>query len=210
MSVFCFFGKTNSGKSFKANQVMSDYKKKIIFDITPSKTFKGDIEHSNYSQRSLEELMVKLIEKEKFTLVFRPSPNIDLYSAGEIVCSFAMRYGNYFDENFNEVIVLVLDELDKYVSTSKQSFISRAIGMGRHSHLDLFCISQVPSRLPKVIRDNASTEYFFQLGMNDYYNLVLGSEISEKLANGQLPEYSYYYKVDGEIPKHLDKDGKEL
>lgn len=210
MAVKCFFGKTGSGKSFKAGQKMKDYKKKIIFDITPSKTFKGDIDCSDYSQKNLEELMVKLVEKDSFTLVFRPSPNIDLYSIGELVCSFAMRYGNYFDEKFSEVILLVLDELDKYVSTSQKSFIARAIGMGRHSHLDLFCISQVPSQLPKVIRDNASEEYFFQLGLNDYYISKLGGVVAEKLASGGVPNYSYYLKKDGNDPQLFSKRDKAL
>tara|TARA_B100001971_G_C18268010_1_gene596176 strand:+ start:23812 stop:24480 length:669 start_codon:yes stop_codon:yes gene_type:complete len=222
MSVLCYFGKTGSGKSHKAKEKIKEYKKRIIFDITPSKSFrfgkekdggiecKNGIEHNNYSLRSLEELLVELIEKDEFTLIFRPSTEIDWFAIGEAVCSFAMRLGDYYDKDFNENIVLVLDELDKYVSTTKQSFIARAIGMGRHSHLDLFCISQVPSQLPKVIRDNASVEHFFQLGLNDYYQKKLGDEISNKLASGDLPEYSYYLKVDGDNPKLYNKNGKLL
>lgn len=210
MSVNCFFGKTGSGKSHKAIQKMGEYKKRIVFDVTPSKTFNekklkelncnGEfLEHNNYSQRSLEELIVKMVEKDNFTLVFRPSSELDIYTIGELVCSFSMRYGNYFDENYKEIIVLVLDELDKYVSTSKQSFISRAIGMGRHSHLDLFCVSQVPSQMPKVIRDNALKEYFFTLGMNEYYERKLGQEISSILDKNSIAEFNYFFKNDSDI-----------
>jgi len=198
MSVNLYFGKTGGGKSFKANKVINLYDKKIIYDPTPTKNFKGDVETCDYSKENLIKLIKDFAGKEKFSIVFRPSDRSSMTDQGERVAFFSMQLGKAFRGLKGEFtqIAVVFDELDKYVTTKQASHMGKLAGMGRHFNCHLHCISQVPSNMPKQIRDNAFNIYAFALSENSYYREKFGEKITNYLASHEFPKYHHIHWND--------------
>lgn len=210
MSVNFYFGKTGSGKSFRANLQIKKYLKRIIYDPTPSKSFTGSFETSNYSKTNLIQMLHSFAGKKEFSIVFRPNDSISMYDQAEIVAFFSMQLGKCFKMTQNEFegIAVVFDELDKYVTTKQDSKIGKLAGMGRHYNCHLHCISQVPSKLPKSLRDNAYNIYAFPLAINSFYTEKLGDSKSNLLAGTNFPKYSCIHWNDEKGISFIDKQGK--
>lgn len=201
MSVNLYFGKTRGGKSFKCNKVIKSYSKKIIFDPTPKKekkNYNADFETSDYSAKNMVKLIKKFSGKKKFSIIFRPSEAFDLYEQGERIAFFAMQLGKGFKGLKNEYdeIAVVFDEFDKYATKKIDSNMGKLAGMGRHFHCHLHCISQVPSAMPKNIRDNVYNIYAFALGHNEYYRRIFGKVGEEFLASSDFPKYHHLHWND--------------
>jgi len=210
MSVNLYFGKTGGGKSYKANKIIQQYSKKIIFDPTPTKNYKGDIEVENYSTDNLIKIIKKLAGKEKFTLVFRVTETMNLYDMGEKVAFFSMQLGKCFKNIKDEFdgIAVVFDELDKYVSIKQDSQMGKLAGMGRHFNCHLHCISQVPAKMPKQIRDNAYNIYAFALSKNSYYLEKFGDKVTDSLASPEFPKYHHVHWNDEKGISIVDPNDK--
>lgn len=207
MSVNIYFGKTGSGKSFLANKIINQYDKKIIFDPTPTKNFSGEFETSDYSVGNFIRIIKKFAGKQKFSIIFRPSERFSMHEQGERVALFAMQLGKAFKSLNGEYsqIAVVFDELDKYVSMKQDAWIGRLAGMGRHYHCHLHCITQVPAKMPKSIRDNAYNVHAFPLAKNDFYKEKFGDAITEFLASEKCPKFHHFLWNDGKGVKFLDE-----
>jgi len=208
MSVECFFGRTLSGKSYKARQEIKNKKRVFVFDAACD--FHGGIIFDKYDIPSLVELGKKIRNLETFQVNFRPDRHFgDIQACAERVAKFILAFGDTFGKrSLDEHIVFVLDELDKYISTSRKSFVKMVIEMGRHSNIDTYCISQVPASLPKFIRDNATKVYAFKLGYNDFYQYRFGPSITKELSGENLKDYWYYVWDDSNGIIKYNKRGK--
>jgi len=210
MAVICFFGRTKSGKTFKAKKEIETKKRVFIFDAACD--FDGGIEWDKYSWTELISLGKKIRNKSNFKVIFRPNRHYgDLSDCADQVAKFVLAFGDTFGKrSLQENIIFVLDELDKYISISKKCSIKLAIEMGRHSNVDTFCISQVPSSLPKFIRDNATEVYAFKLGLNDFYESRLGFKIAQKLASSGFKDFFCFKWSDSNGIEFLNPQGRSI
>ncbi len=213
MAVHFYFGRTGSGKSFRAKKELAKFKRKIVFDPSGSFEAKNAFYVSNYT--NLQPAFNHAFSKKEFCIVFTPDLSKDLRESANIVAKFAIFVGSLRKELHKrkhgnkpiselpelEKIALFFDELDKYKITTdlvkgEQNYLKTSIEMGRHYDLSLHCISQVPSSLPKYFKDNASSIFAFKLGENEFYKKYFGEEKSNELAYG-MKDYHAYLWQDG-------------
>ncbi|OFZ13455.1 MAG: hypothetical protein A2X86_10380 [Bdellovibrionales bacterium GWA2_49_15] len=188
------FGRTESGKSYRAREFLKNTKRKIIFDA--ANDFTGMI-ITDFSQGNLLKLFMAYKCSESFCLVFRPPWNLDNERAAQAVAAFAFALGRSYGERAlraSDRIVLVLDEADKYTCYDKTDLLYLAVTKGRHQNLDILAICQDPMTLPTYFRRNASEICTLQLEVNPYFKEKFGLSVAEKIA--QLKRYHYYLWSD--------------
>lgn len=202
------FGRTESGKSYRAKEFLKNASRKIVFDA--ANDFQGMI-ITDFSRQNFMKLFKAYNHSESFNLVFRPPWNLQDEIAAQLVASFAFAMGRSYGERAlsqNNRIILVLDEADKYTSYDKHDLLYMAVTKGRHQNLDILAICQDPMTLPTYFRRNASEIYTLQLEMNPYFKEKFGGAVAEKIS--KLKRYHYYVWRDSSGVELYNAKGSKI
>jgi hypothetical protein len=199
MAVSVFFGKTGSGKSYRADKESRSYDRVFIFDN--AHCFKGDFVVTDLSARGLTKLFARIACLKKFRVVFRPDLKRLPKDSCEIVSQFIFaHYGPFAQKYLKDKALFLVDEADKVSSDKKDSWLYKMVTMGRHIGFDSYGISQGPGRLPKYWRENASSVYSFKVAEHDFLRMIFGSHSYDIPT---LKEYDYLFWSDtGEITRY--------
>lgn len=211
MSVVLYFGKTESGKSYKANQVVNqNYKKIVIYDN--ARCFNDGIIISDFSSKNLVNVFKKYVLAKEFKLIFRAPLDMNEREGAEIVANLIYNgFGKYWlSKNIvplpNDRICFVVDEADKVSSIKKNSPFYLLVTKGRHYGIDTHAISQGAGAMPYYFKENASEVYFFRMKNHSF--------ISENLEPDQVEilrtikeQNCIHWKDNGDV-KLLDKKNK--
>jgi hypothetical protein len=179
VSVVLYFGKTESGKSHKANEVTKrDYKKVILYDN--ARCFKDGIIISDFSPKSFANIFKKYVLASAFRLIFRAPLGMNERGGAEMVASLIYNgFGRYWVEQ-NKIpsdrVCFLVDEADKVSSLKIGSPFYLLVTKGRHYGIDTHAISQGPGKIPLYYRENASEVYFFKMKSHPFINENLENE----------------------------------
>lgn len=192
MSVSCYFGLTESGKSYHVqNHVIPSWDKVIIFDR--AHCFKGTITRTNPSNKEFLELFRKLRSLEKFSLVVRPSRNGNTEELFNKTVELSLAIGRTFGGRVDasKRIQMVTDEADFVCSPNYQSNqLKLLVNMGRHENVDSHFIARAPQRIHNDIRLNSTKVVTFRLQNSAEIPLFtdnFGRELAKKVR--ELPKY---------------------
>lgn len=198
MAIALFFGMTESGKSYRANEIRKSKKRSIVFDYADC--FSEGEKINNPSKEKLLSLFLEYSKRDEFRLIFK-IPRGD--NAGNIfnnICKFAMHLGRTYGKNIDQEnrILFVIDEADKICSSSFQSdALKELVNYGRHDNVDTLAIARTPQRLHTDLRINASVVFSFFLNIDlslKYLSDMMGREASEEIK--KLDKYHYVKWTD--------------
>ena len=193
MAITCFFGKTESGKSYLADiKSKNDYERVIIYDNAHCFT-NGNI-ITDLSVPNLKKVFEKYHKEKKFRLIFRAPYSMNEQTGANRVGAFVWALGSFYKDleksgakGLSRFLFLV-DEADKVSSYSKDSVFYRCVTKGRHFNFDCYGIAQGATKLPNYWRENASEFCIFKLPESPELKNLLRNASSE-LRN--LEQYSY-------------------
>lgn len=213
MAISCYFGLTESGKSYHVQKhVMPELKKTIVFDN--ARCFTGESVFNAPTDADFVKIFRKLKGKEKFSLVIRPSRTCDLVKLSDKTISLALALGRTAGVGGASVDVqnrvnLMIDEADFVCSPHFQSYaLKDLVNKGRHDHVDSHFIARVPMQLHNDIRRNVSKIVTFRLQnareiplFRDNFGIDLSSKIKD------LPKYHRLeWKDNGEVNIYNEKN----
>lgn len=215
MAVSCYFGLTESGKSYHVqNHVIPLLKKTIVFDN--ALCFKGETVITDPTNMDLIKLWRKLLNKDRFSIVIRPSRNCDVINLADKVINLALNVGRTAQVGRKEKVPiedrvnLIIDEADFICSSHFQSkSLKRLVNKGRHDHVDSHFIARIPMRIHGDIRSNATKIVSFFLPNAreiPYFREAFGAEISAKIK--ELPKYHRLEWTDREGVKLYNEKNK--
>lgn len=166
MSVVLYLGKTESGKSFKANQVTKEsYRKVILYDN--ARCFNDGEIITNFSPKNFANIFKKYVNADSYRLIFRAPLGMNEREGAERVANLIYNgFGRYWVENKkmpSDRLCFLVDEADKISSIKIGSPFYLLVTKGRHYAIDTHAISQGPGKIPLYYRENASECYFFKM-----------------------------------------------
>jgi hypothetical protein len=194
VAVKTFFGKTGSGKSYRANLISHrDYDRVFIFDN--AHCFKGNFITSDLSAQGFSNLLKKIAKLNKFRVVFRPSLSSSPKESCEIVSQFLFAHFGALNKKlgWEGKLLFLVDEADKVSSDKKDAWLYKMVTMGRHLGFDSFGISQGPGRIPKYWRENSSEVFCFKVMEHEFLKQIFGPHAQ---AIPLLGEYEYLHWSD--------------
>lgn len=210
MSVVLFFGKTKSGKSYKAGQLSLKRKKVIIYDN--AHCFNDGQIINDFSAANFAKVFKENVNKESFRLIFRPPLNMPEKDGAELVARLLYYgFGRYWKENnfkINENIFFLVDEADKVSSLKVGSIFYLVVTKGRHFFIDTYAISQGPGKLPLYYRENAEEFYCFKSKSHSYLDECLEREQVDILRTIEK-WHCIHWKDTGEV-KLLNEKNKAV
>lgn len=203
-----YFGKTLSGKSYKANLNSKMSKRVVIYDNAHCFT-DGQI-ITNFSAENFAKIFAQNVNKEEFRLIFRPPFEIAPREGAERVARLLyFGFGRYWKENhinIRENVFFLVDEADKVSSLKIGSIFYLIVTKGRHFFIDTHAITQGPGKIPSYYRENAESFYCFKSKSHAYLEENLEKEHINTLRT--IEEHNCIFWNDkGEI-KHINKHGK--
>lgn len=209
MSVSCYFGLTESGKSYHVqNHVIPSWKKIIVFD--KAHCFKGNIFH-----QPTDETFLKIFREnaglESFTLVIRPGRVGILEPLFNKTVRLALALGRTIPGRVDpgKRIQMITDEADFVCSSHYQSKeLKQLVNMGRHDNVDCHFIARSPARIHTDIRVNSTKIVTFQLQNAANVELFKNSFGGKIAANVQkLPKFwRLEWKDNGETTVYNEKN----
>lgn len=211
MSVSCYFGLTESGKSYHVkNHVLPLWSKKIVVDI--AHCFDGGDLLASPTDQDFIKAFDKLKNRKDFFLIIRPGRNqndeLIFNKASILACSIGRMLGSGVQKK--DRVQFICDEADFVCTSHYQSKqLKHLVNKGRHDNVDSHFIARNPSRLHTDIRVNCSKIVTFYI--NGAVNIPLFADnfsrkISEKISH--LPKYHRLeWSDNGEINEY-DKNGK--
>lgn len=210
MSVVLYLGKTESGKSFKANEVTKkDYKKVILYDN--ARCFNDGIIINDFSAKNFAAIFKKYILADSFRLIFRAPLGMNEREGAERVASLIYNgFGRYWVANNlkTERLCFLVDEADKVSSLKIGSPFYLLVTKGRHYFIDTHAISQGPGKIPLYYRENASEVYFFKMKSHPFINENLENDQVDLIRT--LEKYHcIHWKDNGDV-NLLNPKGKVL
>jgi hypothetical protein len=199
MAITLIFGKTESGKSYLADNVFIKKRKKVvIFDY--AHCFENGQVFTDFSISNFEKILKKYAKKDAFKLIFRPPRKVSDEIACQLVASFSFAIGRTFGERSlkdDEKVLFVIDEADKVANYKKADLLSKVVTKGRHDNLDTLAIAQDPTTIPTFFRRNSSQIITFAIGSNPFFAEKFGHELTRKVS--ELEKYhSFAWKDNGE------------
>lgn len=192
MTVSCYFGLTESGKSYHVQKnVIPAWKKSIIFD--PARCFEDGYILEEPNDDLIMKLYQKLRHQSSYRLIFRPMERGTRLSLFNRMCEFAFILGERMGKGISkdERIQLVVDEADSICSPYyKSDSLHHLVNEARHDNVDSHFIARAPMRIHPDIRANVTNIVSFRLKnaqKNDYFREMFGDEHVGKIKN--LPKY---------------------
>lgn len=208
MSVELYFGKTLSGKSYKANLESKKRKKVVIYDNAHCFTDGHII--TDFSADNFSKVFQKYVMKDEFRLIFRAPLGMDEREGAERVARLLyLGFGRYWKEkgtNISENIFFLVDEADKVSSLKVGSIFYLTVTKGRHFFIDTHAISQGPGKLPLYYRENAEAFYCFKSKSHPYLIENLEKDQVELLRT--IKQYNCIYWNDRGEVKLINEKGK--
>ncbi len=211
MSVSCYFGLTESGKSWHVkHHVLPKWDRKVIFDI--AHCFDGDVVLTNPGDRTFLEIFRRFIGRSAFTIVIRPSRTSSdealFNKTVHLACSLGRTLGVRVDPA--KRIQLVLDEADFVCSSHYQSKeLKHLVNKGRHDNVDSHFITRNPNSIHTDIRRNASkiVTFFLNNAMEiSIFRSNFSSKFAEKIQH--LPKYHRLEWTDNGDIRIFDEKNK--
>lgn len=211
MSVSLYLGKTESGKSFKANLESYKYKKVAIYDNTHCFT-DGEI-ITDFSPDNFARIFKKYALKDSFRLIFRAPFVMNEREGAEMVARLLYSgFGMFWKQrnvDFSKMenrLDFLVDEADKVSSLKMSGPFYLLVTKGRHFGIDTHAISQGPGKIPSYYKENASEVFCFSLRPHEFIVETFGRAMAFKIQT--LPKYHYaYFKDTGDI-KLFNEKGK--
>ena len=179
MTVSCYFGLTESGKSYHVeNHVLPLWERKVIFDN--ALCFKGTHVLVNPSRKSVETVFKALAGFKAYSLVIKPdrASNVEkLFNMTvELSCALGRSLGRGVDSS--KRVQLVCDEADFVCSPHYQSAqLKHLVNKGRHDGVDSHFIARNPMRIHTDIRANCTEITTFRLknaGKSEFFREMFG------------------------------------
>lgn len=213
MSVSCYFGLTESGKSYHVkNHVLPQWCRTIVFDI--ARCFGGDVVLVSPSDQEFLKIFNNLKKKSSFRLVVRPSRSGSDEALFNKTVSLACALGRMAGERIDasERIQFVCDEADFICTPHYQSWaLKHLVNKGRHDNVDAHFIARNPNRLHTDIRVNCTKICCFFLNNASSIPFLVDTftrKTTEKI--NKLPKFSRIeWRDNGEISAY-DKDSKKI
>lgn len=209
MSVSCYFGLTESGKSYHVkNHVLPKWARKVVFDI--AHCFEGDVVLTAPDDKKLTEIFRKFARISSYTIVIRPSRNCSeekLFNKSvQLACALGRTIATKSPENR---VQFVCDEADFVCSPHYQSRdLKHIVNKGRHDNVDCHFIARNPNRLHTDIRANCTKIVTFFLNNASEIQMFISNfsrGIVAKIA--QLPKYwRFEWQDNGSILVFNDKN----
>lgn len=207
-----FFGRTKSGKSYKAEKMLRGKSKVIVYDY--AHCFKGKVV-TDFSVNGLTKLLINhggpQNKNKTFKLIFRKPHNITHHDAVERLALFVLHLGRSYGYRTlpdGNLLTFLVDEADKCTTNKADDRVRLAVQAGRHDNVATWAIAQRPMNLHKDFRDNASEVFCFKCGENPYYREILGRVGLAELA--KMPEYGHIRWTDtGELKKVSARGGEK-
>lgn len=192
MSVSCYFGLTESGKSYHVqNHVIPNWQKVIVFDN--AHCFSGGISVENPSDIVFLNLWKKLKNSAEFRLIVRPGRSQNTVAVFNKTVELAIALGRAMGKGVDPArrLQMVTDEADFVCSPNYQSApLKLLVNKGRHDNVDSHFIARAPMRIHTDIRVNSTKIVTFRLQNAKEIPLFVenfGREISAKIR--ELPKY---------------------
>lgn len=215
MAVSCYFGLTESGKSYHVeNHVIPAWNKVVIFDN--ASCFSGDFVLVAPNDKDLFSVYLKCRGLEKFRIVIRPDRKTNTVELYNKVIHLAVTLGRFIGLKVkggrvepNERVQLVTDEADFVCSSHYQSMaLKHLVNKGRHDNVDSHFIARVPMQIHTDIRRNATRIVSFALqnaGEIKLFSDNFGRELAGKIR--ALPKYHRLeWRDNGQVDLFDDKN----
>lgn len=191
MSVSCYFGLTESGKSFHVkNHVLPKWEKKVIFDI--AHCFDGDVVITAPDDKKFTEIFLKFARNSTFSIVVRPSRTCNeekLFNKSvQLACALGRAIST---KDPARRVQFVCDEADFVCSPHYQSRdLKHIVNKGRHDNVDCHFIARNPNRLHTDIRANCTKIVTFFLNNAREIQMFISNFSRENVAKiASLPKY---------------------
>lgn len=192
MAITCFFGKTESGKSFLAGIKSKEYERVVIYDN--AHCFTDGVIITDLSVDNLKRVFKKYHKEQKFRIIFRAPYSMNEQTGANRVASFVWALGSFYKDLEKKArkkvkrFLFLVDEADKVSSYAKDNVFYRCVTKGRHFNFDSYGIAQGATKLPNYWRENASEFCIFKLPESTELKTLLRNGVGE-LRN--LEQYSY-------------------
>jgi chromosomal replication initiation ATPase DnaA len=188
--IFLIFGKTGTGKSFLANNLISDFSRTIIVD--PKHEYKNGLIFYTF------EVLANYIIDNKFLN--------DVNKEFNFICRFNLE--SEIESLFElceivENVCLLIDEIEFYIdSRNKSTYFNNLINYGRHHNISLIGIARRPAEMSTTLKSQVDKIFSFQMSLpNDVkYMENLGLTDVDKLPlfrdDNTLQNEDYYSVVE--------------
>jgi chromosomal replication initiation ATPase DnaA len=188
--IFLIFGKTGTGKSFLANNLISDFSRTIIVD--PKHEYKNGLIFYTF------EVLANYIIDNKFLN--------DINKEFNFICRFNLE--SEIESLFElceivENVCLLIDEIEFYIdSRNKSTYLNNLINYGRHHNISLIGIARRPAEMSTTLKSQVDKIFSFQMSLpNDVkYMENLGLTDVDKLPlyrdDNTLQNEDYYSVVE--------------
>lgn len=223
MAVSCYFGLTESGKSYHVqNHVIPQWSKVVVFDNACC--FSGDSILNQPSPKIMFNLWEKYKAREKYRIVIRPGRD----GATEVLFNQTVQLAIALGRSMarpgcerveaSKRVQMVTDEADFVCSPHYQSKeLKHLVNKGRHDNVDSHFIARAPMRLHTDIRLNSSKIVTFRLQNASEIPLFVdnfGREISRRIRelekycrlewndNGEVKIYNAKNQIDEKFLKN--------
>ncbi len=180
------YGKTGSGKTTLAKQLIKDYDRVIIIDSMSE--YNDGLIFTSFDEFIGYVLENNIFENEKFMLICRFESDIEI----EFLFKAVFEISN---------LLLVVEEAEVYISPfAKQSNFLRIVRYGRHKSVSIIGIARRTGELSLTFRSQTDFIYsFIQTDVNDLKNMEsLGLTGLDQLQKYNYPDNlteNIHYKV---------------
>lgn len=213
MSVSCYFGLTESGKSYHVEKhVVPQWDKVVIFDN--AHCFNGNSVLNDPSNETLYKTWKKFSVYDRYIIVIRPGRSGDIEALFNKTVQLAIALGRSIHASRTAPerrVQMITDEADFVCSPHYQSKeLKHLVNKGRHDNVDAHFIARSPMRIHTDIRVNASKIVTFRLQNASNIQLFtdnFGVEFTKKVK--ELPKYwRLEWRDNGETTIYDEKNSK--
>jgi hypothetical protein len=212
MSVSCYFGLTESGKSYHVqNHVIPQWKKAVIFDN--AHCFDGGLILTAPGDLAILNAWKKFSKADTYRIIIRPGRTGSVEALFNKTVQLAIALGRVLGKvDPSQRVQMITDEADFVCSPHYQSLdLKHLVNKGRHDNVDSHFIARAPMRIHNDIRMNSSKIVTFRLQNAADIPLFtdnFGREISRKIR--ELPKYwRLEWKDNGETSVFNEKNQKD-
>lgn len=185
-------GKTGSGKTVKALNLIADRNRVLIFDTLGHDYSEGVI---FYDIEELKDYWLKVYRSD-FHLIYRPLDEVPEFDE---ICRLAYKCGN---------LTLVAEELDIFAQPLKIEFgFKQILKRGRHRDIRFVGLTQRPYGIDRTITSQANAIYIFQVDEpRDIKYLCDRVSVKVEAGLAMLKEYEYMECIDRSKELIIKKD----